>query len=199
MPTGTITTIANIAGIAINSTLQRTGGGQEAHKLPLPAGTAGTLTTRTDDDTGVATLTAGHGLETSDKVDIYWSGGKQVGHTATVAGDAITIDGGSGDNLPAQDTAVIVTKRVPLPDIGFDGDSMEMLVINCDQRAAIDFETDVPASLAVLEVVAANEHYQWAADQGVSTPITGAPVAQAQCSNGSETAAILNIGIILTT
>lgn len=66
---------------------------------------SGSLTTRTDNDTGVVTLSGGHGV-VNGRVDAYWSGGKRIGMTATVAVNAVTIDGGTGDNLPAQSTTV---------------------------------------------------------------------------------------------
>jgi len=200
MPTGTISITAAVAGISIQSTISRTGGGQEAHEVSLPAGQAGTLTTRTDDDTGEVTLTATPAVEQNDIVDVYWAGGKRVGMTVgIVVGNAVPIDGGAGDVLPTEDDAVIVTERVQVDDIEFDGDSIKLLVIGCSQRASIDFEESGPASIAVFEITAANEEYHWADEQGVSNPLTGNPVIQAQCSNGSTTAATLKLGVILAT
>lgn len=73
----------------------------------------GTLTTRTDNDTGTLTMEASHGITTSAVVDVYWSGGARYGMTVgTVSGTSVPIDGGSGDNLPIATTAI--TAMVPL-------------------------------------------------------------------------------------
>jgi hypothetical protein len=79
--------------------------------LPQPfinLGQSAQLTTRTDDNTGVATCLTGHGIETADVVDAYWLGGFRKGMTATTSTNAVTLDGGSGDVLPVQNTALIL-------------------------------------------------------------------------------------------
>src|SRR5689334_13440236 len=83
--------------------------GKVARNPTVPAAVqGGTLTGRTDNDTGIVTMPAGHGFVTSDKVDIYWNVagvlGSRSGMTATVAGNAVTVDGGQGDNLPVLNT-----------------------------------------------------------------------------------------------
>jgi hypothetical protein len=55
--------------------------------IDLPANSAlntGTLTTRTDNDDGIATLQTGHTIVTSGAklVDVYWDGGSRHGHEA---------------------------------------------------------------------------------------------------------------------
>ena len=86
-----------------------------------PHSIAGTLTTRTDDDTGVLTLTSGHGVMTGNEVDVYW--GEDGEHSrlemtvGTVSGTTVPIDGGTGDNLPATSTAVhVINKSAALGD-----------------------------------------------------------------------------------
>ena len=194
MPTGQINRVSQIGGMSIEGVVTRTFDGQLGHSIALPAGTAGTLTTRTDDDTGVATLDSGHGLSTSDVVDVYWDGGMRYGMVATVAGDAITIDLGSGDNLPTQDDAVVVTLQVEI-NSDFDGDDVQMIVAMCDQRASIDFQDSGDASLAHVELPA-DEQWDWVADQGIANPLTGNAVDAIHASNSSSTtAATLKIGV----
>jgi len=79
-----------------------------------PHSVAGTLTTRTDDDTGTLTLSTGHGVMTGNTVDVFWNDGanSRTGMTAgTVSGNSVPIDGGSGDVLPAATTAVNVVNQ----------------------------------------------------------------------------------------
>ena len=86
-------------------TVTRTASSQIGHETApqLPAAKAGTLSARTDDNTGVVTLAAGHGLEVGDVVDVYWSGSGnyRYGMDVTVVdGNDVTVDGGAGaDNL----------------------------------------------------------------------------------------------------
>ncbi len=88
-----------------------------------PAGTAGTLTTRTDADNGVVTLGAGHGLQPNDMVDVSWvgpagSGGIRRMTVSSVSGNDVTVSAtvGASDALPAQDTAVVVNKPEDFED-----------------------------------------------------------------------------------
>jgi hypothetical protein len=99
MTIGTSRHIVEIGSLRIDKTIERTADGAIQREIELPAASAGSLTTRTDDDTGEITLETGHGLS-SGTYDVYWDGGVQYGVTATIAGDAMSIDAGSGDNLP---------------------------------------------------------------------------------------------------
>lgn len=66
----------------------------------------GQLTTRTDADTGVITVESdsdgGHSITTSSKLDVYFQGGQRIGMDVTgVTNKAITVDAGTGDDLPS--------------------------------------------------------------------------------------------------
>jgi len=195
MLTGQITNAIDLAGISANGVTIRTADGQISHEVALPAGKSGTLSTRTDDDTGVATLAANHGITVDDYVDVYWDGGVRYGMDVTgVEGTAVSIDLGDGDNLPTQDTVIIVTPRVEI-DVDFDGDNVEMIAAVCPRRAHLEFLTDADVSIKVQELTAA-EPWSWVADQGVTNPLTGDPVGKIQASCGEATAATLKIGVL---
>lgn len=68
----------------------------------------GSLTTRTDFNTGVITVTdSDHGIADTDTVFVWWSNGvARSMDVSTVAGNLITVDAGAGQNLPALGTAV---------------------------------------------------------------------------------------------
>jgi hypothetical protein len=77
---------------------------------------SGSLTTRTDNTDGTVTLTAPHQIQVGNIASIYtitWSGGSRTGVTGDrgtgANSNVLAISGGSGDNLPAQDTAVTVS------------------------------------------------------------------------------------------
>lgn len=74
---------------------------------------AGSLTMRTDADTGMITLGTLLGSSTmTATADVSWTGGSCTGMDATVSGGYVSIDGGSGDDLPALGTLVSVTITV---------------------------------------------------------------------------------------
>jgi len=58
----------------------------------------------------VITMGSGHGIQQGDEiVKVSWSGGSRTGMTVSqVAGNDITVTGGTGDPLPAETTAVTV-------------------------------------------------------------------------------------------
>lgn len=91
-------------------TFTASGDGREQAKPTVPAAKGGTLTTRTDNDTGTFTMENGHGFITSDKIDVFWAAGKRRNMTATVTGNSVVLDGGTGDNLPAATTAIRAMK-----------------------------------------------------------------------------------------
>ena len=91
----------------------------------LPIGYAGTLSTRTSDTQGTATLGGGHGITTGMEVDVYWTGGVRYGMTVgTVSGASVPLsDSGAGDVLPVETTAIIVAQRVEIGET-IDGDAL---------------------------------------------------------------------------
>jgi len=93
----------------------------------LVAAQTGTLTTRTDDNTGVVTLSTGHGI-VNGKVDVYWATGVRYGMDATVATNAVSIDGGAGDVLPTQDDPCTVVIPTAI-EVNFDGDDAQIVGI----------------------------------------------------------------------
>jgi hypothetical protein len=103
-------------------------------EVAVPAAVAGTLSTRTDNDTGVLTVASGHGITTDDTVDLYDASGdlirKDMDVTA-VTGTTISIDAGSGSNLPSATTAVIVCKQTLITSL-IAGDDIQFIVIGLD-------------------------------------------------------------------
>lgn len=131
MPNMTVRQTFSVGGISLQN---RVGLQQISGEVPIagewtvPKGYAGTLDTRTDDDTGVVGLSAGHGIVNGTTVDVYWTGGARYGMSATVAANNVTIDGGAGDVLPSSTTAMIVSTQLSI-DINFDGDNLQAIVV----------------------------------------------------------------------
>lgn len=156
-------------------------------------GAAGTLTARTDANTGVATLDTGHGITTSDVVDVFWSGGKRSGMTATVDGDAVTVDGGSGTDLPATTTVLRVMKPVSVP-FTVDGDEASSIVASSSVEGFIRLydNTGTPVLVATFDV-GKSRSVIWQADTGVTNPIAGHITTTARFTHGSSTATAMTM------
>lgn len=195
MATGQRSSTINVGGLQIVAQDTRTASGVIIHDPSLPAGISGTLSTRTDDDTGVATLGAGHGITTSDVVDVFWSGGVRYGMSVTlVNATEVSIDLGAGDVLPAQDTALIVGVRQEI-DSDFDGDLLELLALACDRRAHVELLTEADASLLAVELPAGGV-WDWLSERGVTNPLAGQTVGKFQASCGETQAGALQVGVL---
>lgn len=162
----------------------------------LATAQVGTLSTRTDDDTGVATLSTGHGIQEADVVDVYWSGGVRYGMTASVSSDDITVDGGAGDNLPVQSTAITVVTQTNM-EINFDGDDARVFGLVYDNpsdtsaNAHIDLQDTGGNTIKEADLVhiTANGGLTnvWVIANGDTNVITGNRITQAKISHDSTT------------
>lgn len=187
---------------SINQSVVRSGDSKIELEVSLPAGTAGTLSTRTDDNTGIVTVSS-HSITISDTVDVYWSGGRRYGVDVTAQDSTtISIDLGAGDNLPTATTAVVIVKQVPF-NLALDGDNAKIVGVSyevadasgngCrvtlfdsadDTITGLDLDANVPN---VVDI-----------EGGQTNPYTGDPITDGVASNGSSsTAAVLKIQAII--
>ena len=203
MPSATAQLYLALGGINVNGTFRRSAPGQISQQLTpdvLVAGFAGALTTRTDNDTGVVTLeNAQHGLLQNDKVSVCWAGGSRLKmNVSNVAGAAVTVDLGTGENLPAQATAVVVAKLLTI-DTDLDGDLLQMVGAVCDNDLAVGFYTAADALLLQLKLKGGDpqgEPWFWAKDSGVANPLTGNPVSYVLVGNGEATPGTFNLAAL---
>ncbi len=195
--TGRIVSTTYIGGIEITGTIERAGSMQfGGDALTLPAGSEGTLTMRTSGTAGVATLGAGHGIAGLDVVDVFWDGGLRYGVVIdAVDGNAVSFGGvtpGAGDDLPAQGTALVMTKQMTV-DVDFDGDLLRMIAARANLRAHLDFQDAGGSSLEAVEL-RANEPWQWATGTGVANPLGGNAVAAVRAAAGTGAETTLKLG-----
>lgn len=202
MQTATLVQKTVIGGLTIQSSFTREGEGVVSVSAALPAGKAGTLSTRTNHTEGTCTLAAEHGITTAAIVDLYWATGKRRGVTVgTVSGTSVPITGGAGDNLPTQTTAIVMSVQVPVA-IAFSSSLIKLMLLSCDQRASLDFFDAAVDGSSVLsspiDLPEAGAGFGWADNSGVATPFNGSQVLRGNASNGSSTtAAALTGGILI--
>lgn len=171
----------------------RTNSGSIALEDTLNSAKTGTLTTRTDDNTGTLTMTAGHGITDGQIVDIYWSGGVQRTVTVgTVSTNSVPFDLGIGDNLPIATTAVTVCVQKAI-NLAIDGDNTNILAVILETvdkslRTAgnvqfLDAAADVIAEIDLV----ANVSQVWDITGGSANPFTGDPITNLKATQGNST------------
>lgn len=195
MPTSRVTISGDVAGAPVTSVISRTASGAIRHSpsIAVVAANTGTLTTRTDGDTGTLTLLTGHTMMQGDVVDLYWDGGSLIGTTiGVVSTNSVPFDGGTG-TLPVATTAITAAERTTL-DTDFDGDLLEMLSFQCASPATIIVYDDEAA--LTVQLTATNSSYIWANDSGITNPIAGDTIDYIEVSHGSTAAATVNIGVL---
>lgn len=137
----------------------------------VPAGQDGTLSTRTDANTGVVTMAAsGHGIITGQRVDVYWEGGSRYGMTVgTVSGVTVPIDLGGGDNLPVATTAVIIGIATAAPFNVRAYDKMSALAMSTPVTGYFVFNDGTDNQYAAK--VTGGTIFDWNADDVGSNPL----------------------------
>lgn len=111
----------------------------------------GTLTTRTDNDTGVITLGSDHQVVVGDVVNVSWNGGSRTGMAVTnVTNGAVTVDTGTGTVLPTQgDTTMVIEHFKVVADIyGIQGDALTPAV---DKKTAAALFAEMNSMIAACQ------------------------------------------------
>jgi len=187
-----------VGGLSFNSVVTKEDELEVVFTRALPSGKAGTLSTRTDADTGILTVLTGHGITASDTVSVFWSGGYRYGVdvTATTA-TTISIDIGSGADLPAVTTAIVVGKE-ETHTLAITGNQLSLFVIDCDLRSSVNFRDVSNVSLLAYDLLA-NEGRMWTAGAGVTNPLAGDVATNVVLANGGITATDFRIGMLAST
>jgi hypothetical protein len=154
---------------------------------------SGTLTTRTNDTSGTLTMAGGHGFTDAQVIDLYWSGGVRYGVTiGMVATNSVPISGGSGDNLPAQDTAITAVLQKSI-NLSIDGDETDILAVVLETtdkslRTAghVQFRDAANDEIAELDLVT-NVPQVWDIAGGAANPFTGDPITNLKASQANVT------------
>lgn len=151
-------------------------------------------------------MSSGHGITTGAVIDIYWSGGARYDVlVGTVATNAVPIgadNGGTGDNLPADETPVTVMVQQTI-NAAIDGDNLSVAAIKAHYAASpatgkarvgfFDADDDLIAS---IELDANSvQHYDIAG--GATNPFTGDPITYAKATHSdSANACTLQMGFL---
>jgi hypothetical protein len=193
MPQVSVNLSYAVDGISYAQTGLVSGEGKvERIKSNFPAAVSGTLTVRTDNDTGTISFAEDPGISAGSRLDVYWAGGARRGMKATsisgtgpwlvVVGNAVG-DVGVGDNLPVQDTVVTVGK-VQSWDFNVIGNNIKALIASASAKATIVLAsgTDTEEWAAVFEEGAGVKG--WFEGNGETNPIVGDTITKIFMSHG---------------
>lgn len=179
-------------GITIQAMpVTRTNSGTIALEDTLNTAKAGTLSTRTDNNTGTLTLGSGHGITDGQIIDVFWSGGVQRTVTVgTVSGTSVPIDGGIGDNLPTATTAITACVQKAI-NLSIDGDNADILAVVLETvdktlrtAANVQFLDSAADIIAEIDLVT-NVPQVWDIEGGSANPFTGDPITNLKASQAS--------------
>lgn len=172
MAKGIINSDISVGGLSFKSSLSQTEEAAMSQELTLTKGQAGTLSTRTSNTEGTATLAADHGITTGQTVDIYWTGGSRRGVTVgTVAGTSVPFSLGSGDSLPVQTTAIIISP-ISEANMDFTAEDMQFLAaMIIGSGGQLVFLTNANAELANFSL-SSNIALSWFYGNGFTNPLS---------------------------
>lgn len=175
--------------------------GDLAHEKSYAAAKVGTLTIRTDNDTGSLTMVTGHAITTGQRLDLYWAEAGVLKHrrgvvAGVVAGDVVPIDLGAGDNLPPAAHTPINVMVATQVDFRVDGDEVQGFSVACTGRAQIVFATAANAEIAAFVLPIAGLARSWFKDDGSVNPLAGQVVDRLFVSHGDNLSAhVIKVGL----
>jgi len=186
----------NLGGITFNQSSAPTGDGMIVHSVSIAPADAGNLTTRTDDDTGIVTVDdSGHSFVELDRVDVYWSGGCRRGmDVGTVSGSTVAIDGGSGDNLPVEDTEVTIMEPIAF-DVSLLGTNAVAILLATAKLGQFTFCASDDTEHFQKEL-GEGDSYEWHSGNGTTNPITGDQIDIVYVSHGDTAAVTMKVGVL---
>lgn len=184
---GTYSVIISALGISIQGgsgadTIEAQQGIDPVDK-DIPAAKAVSAWVKTDANTADGTLANGHGLA-SGKVDVFWDAGYRYGVDATIAGNAIGLDGGAGDDFPESADTTVVVSPANVIDVSFDGDNLVLIGAILSRNGLLVLRDAAGAVVGAPQRLSANMSWGWATGRGPN-PLTGNAVASGTISNAS--------------
>lgn len=195
--TTTVSKTMSLGGKSFNVTKSLSAEQAQVREVSIAAAKGGTLSVRTDNDTGTVVADSGsHGITTGSRVDLYWSGGSRRGVTVgTVSGTSIPIDGGTGDNLPSASSDITIATANEY-DLNVVGNDIEALFMKAGARGTIVIADGSNVELASRVFLAA-DNYFWYTDCGDTNPLAGDTATKVFMSHASEAgAATMLIGVL---
>jgi hypothetical protein len=188
------TYVLSIAIPGMSASVQRSiiavGDHPNPYEVVLPAAKPLTGWTQVDTDTASGTLPAGHGY-TNGTFDVYWDGGERYDVPGTIAGDVLSLDGGTGDNFPATGNLTVRAFRQVTINTSIDGDNVQLGVLSLEYEdteseecGRLLFEDAAGDDIASVELSA---NVPLAIGTGLTNPLVGDPITVCRASHSDPT------------
>ena len=209
---GTVTVTAAIRkggsfGIdTVNFSITQTGSNPIAPGAVLPAGIAGTLTTRTSGTAGIATLP--NALTGSEKIGFFWldatTGAQKSAYGGSISSHdsgTVTFTGLSGDALPTisggttPNPAIVLAVAQTITDLVMPGTNVLQLMISSTQNG-LAVLSDVTPTVRYTQFVTPTGPYIYPTYVGQSQPFSQT-IVFIDCYNASTTASNMTVEALL--
>lgn len=191
-----------VLGMTFPCAVTVTADGAVLKNITVPAAKTGTLTTRTDADTGTLTMAGGHGITTGARLDLYWTGGMRRGITVgTVASNSVPIDLGSGDDLPGTSTAITAMVPVEEPFV-VTGDDAQAVACYSDKSGQIVFaesDNSEVKAYAMGGALGSEQSAVWNSTRDSVNPLASGAITKAFFSHSSSTDSAAMRALVLIT
>ena len=193
-----MTISCSIAGKQIYRSFERESDHPKAYvEIPLPVGKEVTDWLHTSGSEAACNLPSGHGYSDGD-FDVYWvddNGNPRIryGVPGTIVTNALTLNGGDGDDFPITATEnIVVSARVTI-NTYIDGDEADAVCVVGEFSVAsetaycsADFCDNADATVKHMHLPP-NEPQLWAYGWIFANPLAGDVIEQCYASNGSAT------------
>jgi len=208
MANATMSSVIQIGGLSIQSTLIRTEGAQQSAELTLPVAKESVTWTYGTQTVTVATQTY---ISAGQWADLFWYadgvlqcryGCDVVSVTPNGSNYEYVLANGSGTALPATpDDATVYLAPCANVDMLFDGDQIKAIAAHCDKGGHCLFKSfDGSGDQGDVhnQLLLPNEAWFYADEMGLTNPLAGVDVVNVVASNLSTTVeATFKLGILL--
>jgi hypothetical protein len=193
MNVATVTTSASVGGVNTSSVISRSAEGQIGQDVVLPAGVDGAISATA----GVDGLPVGHGFVQTDTVAVHWTENGILKCCYALRVDSATetsveLSGGLGDDLPAEDTNVILSLQKSI-EVDWDGTKTEVFVASSVQSSHFavcwvggNFPVSIPE----------NGGFCYISNNGWTNPFNLHAITNIVASNASTTETTIKIGVL---
>jgi hypothetical protein len=200
MPQAQFGTSLTAGGVSISKTVNRSGSGVIAlQEDDVAAGKTVTAWVKTDANTAACNLPGGHGY-TDGNFDVFWVVASvnyaRYGVPGTISTNALSLDGGAGDDFPASATVGVVVCKQTSCGLLVDGDNTKAIAVCAEStsesstsQASIMFVDAAGDTIAQMDLVA-NVPQIWDITGGSANPFTGDVITSVKLGNGSASEAL---------
>lgn len=196
MPSAIYGASLSAGGIEIQKTITRTADAALGWEITLAVAHAVTDWVKTDANTAACNLTAGHG-QTDGKFDVFWTESsvnkRRYGVDGTIVTNALSLDGGAGDDFPASATTGIVVCKQTAINTAIDGDNLAILGISLEyasssstSRGHVEMQDSGDAVIEAISL-AANSPVIYDITGGASNVFTGNAITETRASHNDAT------------